>query len=216
MFSYNSVEIYWEVSNSFSSDASLWSWACSVVRKTCQGEGAQMQLWCQMFGCCAGAHPSPLTAFAPAVTTHPLLLTHPCKLIVHGQGATVTQTVPTPGRESPALTASRLVAEARRKEESLLGSCCQGALVWREHGDHQWRQLTLDLLNREGQSNTQFGGTRSANVLPFAADLNSPLHTGGLQQHQLWGFIFITKHFTWMAWTQNKPKCFTEAYLYPT
>lgn len=154
-----------------------------------------------MFGCCAGAHPSSLTAFAPAVTTHPLFLTHPCKPMALSMdwvpfSCRLCPAVPTPGRESPALTASRLVAEARRKEESLLGSCGQGALVWREHGDHQWRQLTLDLLNREGQSNTQFGGTRSANALSFAADPNSPLHTGGLQQHQLWGFIFITKHFT--------------------
>lgn len=45
------------------------------------------------------------------------------------------------------LTAPSLVAETRRKEESLLGSCCKGPLVRREHGDHQWRQLTLNLLN---------------------------------------------------------------------
>jgi hypothetical protein len=49
------------------------------------------------------------------------------------------------------LTAPSLVAETRRKEESLLGSCCEGPLVRREHGNHQWRQLTLNLLNvREG------------------------------------------------------------------
>lgn len=27
----------------------------------------------------------------------------------------------------------------------MLGSCCEGPLVRREHGNHQWRQLTLNL-----------------------------------------------------------------------
>lgn len=48
---------------------------------------------------------------------------------------------------SVVLTTPSLVAEARRKEESLLGSCSKRPLVRREHGDHQWRQLTLNLLN---------------------------------------------------------------------
>lgn len=51
------------------------------------------------------------------------------------------------GRSAAVLTAPSLVTEARRKEESLLGSCSKGPLVRREHGDHQWRQLTLNLLN---------------------------------------------------------------------
>lgn len=50
-------------------------------------------------------------------------------------------------KSSVVLTTPCLVAETRRKEESLLGSCSKGPLVRREHGDHQWRQLTLNLLN---------------------------------------------------------------------
>lgn len=55
---------------------------------------------------------------------------------------------PTPKWEnSMVLTTSSLVAEAWRQEESLLGSCSQCPLIRREYGNHQWRQLTLNLLN---------------------------------------------------------------------
>lgn len=50
------------------------------------------------------------------------------------------------------LTAARLVVEARGHQEALLG--CggrQGPLVRRKHGNHQWRELALDLLMKEGE-----------------------------------------------------------------
>jgi len=49
------------------------------------------------------------------------------------------------------LTAARLVVEARGHEEALLGRRRrrQSPLVWREDGNHQRRELALDLLMEE-------------------------------------------------------------------
>lgn len=46
-----------------------------------------------------------------------------------------------------------LVGHAWGEEEALLGrgGCCQSALVVWKNGDHEWRHVTLDLLNRERQ-----------------------------------------------------------------
>lgn len=50
------------------------------------------------------------------------------------------------------LTAAGLVVEARGHEEALLGrSRRQGPLVRRKDGDHQRRELALDLLRKEGR-----------------------------------------------------------------
>lgn len=60
------------------------------------------------------------------------------------------------------LTAARFVVEPRGHEEALLGRCRrQGPLVGRKDGDHQWRELALDLLMREaeeGVGGDGFGG----------------------------------------------------------
>lgn len=50
------------------------------------------------------------------------------------------------------LTAARLVVEARGHEETLLGrSRRQRPLVWRKDRNHQWWELALDLLMKEGE-----------------------------------------------------------------
>lgn len=50
------------------------------------------------------------------------------------------------------LTAARLVVEARGHEEALLGcSRRQSPLVRRKDGNHQRRELALDLLMKEGE-----------------------------------------------------------------
>lgn len=50
------------------------------------------------------------------------------------------------------LTAARFVVEAGGHEEALLGGGGrQGPLVGRKDGDHQWRELALDLLMREAE-----------------------------------------------------------------
>lgn len=59
------------------------------------------------------------------------------------------------------LTAARLVVEARGHEEALLG--CggrQSPLVRRKDGNHQRRELALDLLMREGGEGRGWGGAR--------------------------------------------------------
>lgn len=56
------------------------------------------------------------------------------------------------------LTAARLVVKARGHEEALLGcSCRQSPLVRRKDGNHQRRELALDLLMKERE---QVGGGR--------------------------------------------------------
>lgn len=50
------------------------------------------------------------------------------------------------------LTAARFVVEPGGHEEALLGrGRRQGPLVGRKDGDHQWRELALDLLMREAE-----------------------------------------------------------------
>lgn len=63
------------------------------------------------------------------------------------------------------LTAARLIVEARGHEEALLGcSRRQSPLVWRKDRNHQWRELALDLLRkeggREGERNRGEGGEK--------------------------------------------------------
>lgn len=61
------------------------------------------------------------------------------------------------------LTAARLVVEPGGHEEALLGrGRRQGPLVGRKDGDHQWRELALDLLMREaGERGVTGGGGRN-------------------------------------------------------
>lgn len=68
-------------------------------------------------------------------------------------------------RTERVLTAARFVVEPRGHEEALLGrGRRQGPLVGRKDGDHQWRELALDLLMREagegGGGVDGFGGER--------------------------------------------------------
>lgn len=134
-FSYNDVEIYWEVSNSFFSDVCMyvWSWACSLVKKICQKEGAQIYLLCEMFWCYFETHISSLTIFSHTIMTNPLFYSYLCKLMALSTGLEVIPLnrwhaiVPYTHfqlKKSTGLTASRFVAETRRKKKSLLCSCC--------------------------------------------------------------------------------------------
>lgn len=54
-----------------------------------------------------------------------------------------------------------LIGHAWGEEEALLGcrGCCQSALVVWKNGDHEWRHVTLDLLNTEREEITQESNT---------------------------------------------------------